>query len=316
MKRVVVTGSSGYLGRKLVSRLRSEGNTVLGVDVQPAETDAPDQFVQSDIRDPLLLKQLRDFRPTAIIHCAFVIKQMRDSSVMTDINIGGTKNIISIAEELRPDQFLFLSSATAFGAWPDNPLPIPDGTLPKGRWTYQYSGEKCELESTVQALADRHPQMSVSWVRPSIVGGPRMDNFLGRFVFGLPFLMKLDGYDQPLQFVHEDDVVSAIATILAQDARGPFNLGPPNHTPLSEIATITNRSILSVPFWLGYASAWLAWKAHFWLHESPPGFLYFARYPWVVSPDRLINELNFEFTRTSSETVAESFHHMKSDGRC
>ena len=311
MKRVVVTGSSGYLGRKLVSALRAQGHVVLGVDVTEADTDQPDEFVESDIRNYDLTEPLREFKPTAIIHCAFVIKQLRNSSEMSDINVGGTQNILRVADDLKPQQFLFLSSATAFGAWPDNPVPIPDGTIPKGRWTYQYSGEKADLEKEVQKLSDRHPQMAVSWVRPSIVGGPRMDNFLGRFIFGLPFLMKLDGFDQPLQFVHEDDVIAGIMAVLDHNARGGFNLAPPSHTALSEIGTLTGRRTFSIPFWLGYASSWLAWKTRFWLHESPPGFLYFARYPWVVSPDRLTEELGFEFTRTSSETVEESFRSMK-----
>ena len=310
MSSIIVTGSSGYLGRKLVARFREERHHVIGVDLHKPDADFPDDFVESDIRNPDLVDQLRPYRPAAIVHCAFLIKQLRNSSEMADVNVGGTKNVLRIVEELQPRQFLFLSSATAFGAWPDNPVPIPDGTPPNGRWAYQYSGEKSDLEQEVRQLSDRYPDMIVSWVRPAIVGGPRMDNFLGRFIFGLPFLMKLDGYDQPLQFVHEDDVVRGILAVLTQNGRGSFNLAPPGHTTLSEIAAMTNRRVFSIPFWLGYASAWIAWKIHFRPHESPPGFLYFARYPWVVSPNRLIDELEFEFTYTSTETVRESFSHM------
>lgn len=310
MDRIAITGSSGYLGRKLVSALRASGKVVLGIDIRPSEDDCPDEFHQGDIRDPDLSDAVRAFKPDTIIHSAFVIKQLRSRQEMNDINVEGTRNILRIAAELKPERFLFLSSATALGAWPDNPVPIPDDVEARGREEYQYAAEKALLELDVIEFAQQHPQIATSWVRPAIVGGPRMDNFLSRFIFTLPFMIKLDGNDHPLQFVHEDDVVGAIVAILSADGRGPFNLGPPDFTPVTEVARHTNRKAISVPFRLAYAAAWLAWKSHFWLHESPPGFLYFARYPWVVAPGRLTDEIGYQFRFSSTETLMESFRHQ------
>ncbi|APZ92614.1 NAD-dependent epimerase/dehydratase family protein [Fuerstiella marisgermanici] len=310
MKRIVITGSSGYLGRKLVSALQSQGACVLGIDVNAADADEPDEFHQGDVRSAALLNVIKAFKPDTMIHSAFLIKQSRDGRQMHDINVGGTKNLVRIADEVKPERFLFFSSATALGAWPDNPVPIPDGTNARARTEYQYAAEKADLETDIQDLASRHSDMSVSWVRPSIVGGPRMDNFLSRFIFTMPFMIRLDGYDHPIQFVHEDDVVGAVQAILASNGRGPFNLGPPNHTTVTEIAGLTKRLAISVPFWMAYATAWVAWQSRFWLHESPPGFLYFGRYPWVVSPDRLTNEIGYTFRFSSTEVMLESFQHQ------
>ena len=138
-----------------------------------------------------------------------------------------------------------------------------------------------------------------------------MDNYLDRFIFGMPFLARLDGYDSPMQFVHEDDVVAAIDAILCANGRGAHNLGPPNWTTASELARETDRRAIWMPFWVAWFAAWLAWTVRLWFHETPPGFLYFARYPWVVKPDRLINEIGFEFRYTSTETVREIFRNRQ-----
>ncbi len=310
MERIAITGSSGYLGRRLVTAFRTAGMTVLGIDVSPATEDVPDQFHQGDVRDATLLEVLRDFRPDTIIHSAFVIKQMRDGSRMSDINVGGTKNMVRLVEKLAPERFLFFSSATAMGAWPDNPVPIPEDAKPRARKEYQYAAEKAALESDMLELAAKNPQIAVSWVRPCVVGGPRMDNFLSRFIFGMPVLMKLDGKNHQLQFVHEDDVVGAIQAILSANGRGSFNLGPPNHTTVADIARHTKRRVIPVPFWMAYAAGWVAWKSRFWLSEGPPGFLYFVRHPWIVAPDRLVDEIGYQFRFTSTETLIGSFRNQ------
>ena len=311
MKRIAITGSSGYIGQRLVAAFRDAGGTVLGIDVRAVNDGVvPDEFCECDIRDPTLIDSVRDFQPDTIIHCAFVIRPLHDAGEMSDINIGGTENVLSIAEQIAPARFLFISSATAYGARPENPVPLPDETQVRPRPEYQYAAEKTALEGRVSALAEKCPEIAVSWVRPAIVGGPGMDNFLSRFMFGLPMLLKLDGFDQPLQFVHECDVVGAIQAVLSADGRGAFNLGPPNWTMTSEVAKETNRRIIPMPFRIAYGAVWLMWKLRFPLYESPPGFLYFGRYPWVVAPDRLCNEIGYRFRYSSTETMKETVKHQ------
>ena len=285
---------------------RDRGAQVLGIDLQdPPETAWPDEFVQADIRDVSLVEKIREFVPDTIIHAAFVFQPMRDSRKMSDINVGGTENILQAVARTVPARFMLVSSATAYGAWPDNPVPMPEDWPLRARADYQYAADKTAIEKRMPEFAERHPEICVSWIRPAVIGGPGMENYLSRFIFGMPFLAKLDGYDTPLQFVHEDDVVAATAAILEANGRGAYNVGPPDWTYTTEIAAATNRRVVSLPFWLAWSSAWLAWTIRLWIHESPASFLYFARYPWVVAPNRLLNEIGYEFQYTSTETVRE-----------
>ena len=307
MKKIVITGSSGYLGSRLVEYFSRKlvGATILGLDIRDPEDAKPDTFIKMDIRSPQLREAICEFQPDTIIHSAFAFKPLHDERLMREINVDGSRNLLQAAAEQRPQRLLVVSSATAYGAWPDNPVPMDETWPLRARKEFQYAADKTEVEGLVSAFAEDNQEIAVSRVRPCIIGGPKMENYLKRFIFGLPFLALLDGQDTPTQFVHEEDVVAAIDTILTRDARGAFNVAPPDWLYISDMAKETKRRTIRIPFWLAYAAHWLAWTTRFRHHESPAGFLYFARYSWVVTPTRLEKELDFQFRFSSRDTLRQ-----------
>lgn len=305
MKRLAVTGSSGYLGSKLVELFRARGWQTFGTDLNAPRTISPDEFVQSDIRNPQLIDRLQEFAPDTIVHAAFAFQPLRDEQRMHDINLGGTRNILAAVEKVRPARLMIVSSATAYGAWPDNPIPMEESWPRRARTEFCYAADKTAVEELIAEFALRHTEIAVSWVRPAIIGGPQLDNYLSRFIFGMPFLVLIDGHDTPLQFVHVQDVCAAIEYILKADARGAFNLGPTDWTTIREIARESNRRAIRLPYWLVRLVHGFAWTVRLPIHESPASFLCFARYPWVVAPHRLMHELDFQFQYSSLDTLRE-----------
>lgn len=308
MKRLAITGSSGYLGRKFVECLRQRRGEVeiLGLDIRPPAPAAahPHRFVEVDILSPALGEALRDFQPDTVVHAAFVLAPMRDRQKMRRINVEGCRGLLAAAASGGAERVMLVSSATAYGAWPDNPVPIEE-SWPLRPAKFQYAADKVAIEGLADEFARRYPAIAVSRVRPAIIGGAGMDNYLYRFIFGLSTLVLIDGYDTPLQFVHEEDVAAAMLTILAANARGAFNVGPPDWTPITEIATDTHRSIVRLPFWLVRMMQGFGWAARLPGYECPAEFLDFARHPWAVAPRRLQQELGYEFRHTSRETLRE-----------
>lgn len=307
MQRIAVTGSSGYLGRRFVEHLRARCGDVqiLGMDIQRRADASLDELVELDIRSDRVTDVLSQFRPDTIIHAAFAFQPMRNEAAMHEINVQGSRNLLQAAAAVRPRRLMVVSSATAYGAWLDNPLPITESHRLRARTEFRYAADKTEVEQIVGDFAGDHPEIAVSLPRPAIIGGPRMDNYLSRFLFGMPFLVLIDGYDTPVQFVHEHDIVAAMCEILTADARGAFNVGPPNWTTMTEIARETGRRVLSLPFWLVRFVHATAWAARLPFHESPSGLLCFARYPWVVAPSRLERELGFRFEFSSRDTLRD-----------
>jgi UDP-glucose 4-epimerase len=124
-------------------------------------------------------------------------------------------------------------------------------------------------------------------------------------IMEMPIIVLLDRFDSAIQLVHEDDVSDAIYRILSGGGTGAYNLAPPDTITLTDLSELSGRPRMNAPFWLGRLSAWIAWKTHFPLHEYPPGFLYFLRYPWLVASNRLVRELGFQFRHSTRETYLE-----------
>jgi UDP-glucose 4-epimerase len=248
---------------------------------------------------------LEAFRPDTVVHLAFVVNPIHDERRMHDININGSRNVFDAVDKIGPERFLAASSATAFGAWPDNPVPIDDYRPLRGRPEFQYSRDKTQLEQMLGELATRQPQMAVSWVRPSIIYGPGVDNYLSRMLLQHPLVVLPDGCDVPQQFVHEDDVVAATWCILKGGGRGPYNVGPPDWIHLTDIARETGRRTIKLPLWAMQLASRVSWGLRLPVLRFPPGMNVYVRYPWIVAPNRLCRELGFQFKFSSRETLRE-----------
>lgn len=305
MQRIAITGSSGYYGSRLVRHIRGVDPdvTILGLDVTPPKGLGPHEFAPIDVRSPELHGTLQAFQPDTVIHLAFVLNPIHNDHQMHDININGSKNVFEAVHTLRPQRFLMASSATAYGAWPDNPVPIDDGGLVRGRPEFAYSRDKTKIERMVADFAAAHPEMRVSWVRPAIICGPATNNFLSRMLLWAPFVVLPDGIDTPIQFVHEDDVTAATWKILKCDGHGPFNVGPPDWMHLRDVARERRRPALKIPLWMMRIHAAISWSLRFPIFDFPPAVYYYFRYPWVVAPTRLCGELGFEFKYSSREAL-------------
>jgi nucleoside-diphosphate-sugar epimerase len=72
MRRIVVTGGSGFIGTNLIELFRVQGEAVLNIDMQPPRNSAhAASWRKVDILDAASLKSaLRAFRPTHLVHLA------------------------------------------------------------------------------------------------------------------------------------------------------------------------------------------------------------------------------------------------------
>jgi UDP-glucose 4-epimerase len=307
VQRIAITGSSGYYGSRLVRYIRNvdPGVEILGLGRTPPNGLGPQKFARIDVRSPELHDTLRAFQPDTVIHLAFVLNPIHDEARMHDININGSNNVFEAVHALRPHRFLMASSATVFGAWPDNPVPIDDSGPVRGRPELEYSRDKTELEHMITGFANSHPDIAVSWVRPAIICGPEMSNYLMRMLMWSPFVVLPDGFDTPIQFVHENDVAAATWEILKCGGEGPFNIGPADWMNLSDIARERRRPALNIPLWMMRIHASIWWSLRLPIFNFPPAAHHYLRHPWVVAPTRLRDELGFRFQYSSREAFRE-----------
>ncbi len=201
------------------------------------------------------------------------------------------------------------SSATAYGAFADNPKPIDRGLAGPGSCpTTSTRVDKTEADRACQLWALEHRDRMMSIVRPCIVFGPNVDNYISRTWENSAFFPILDGVDEEFQLVHEDDVVSAIIGLLDARAGGAFNVagdGTMTWGESAELIGLKTRVMSMKTTRRIYAAAW---TLHAPRVESPPGNLSFIRYPWVVSNEKLKSEIGWQPTATTREVFVETMY--------
>ena len=243
---VVVTGISGNLGLRLLPMLRAFD--VIGVDFRPPQTDSPLRFEQMDLGEEsstrALYEMMRDARPQAVIHLAFVLDPVRtgvlDSERMWQINVAGTARVIEAVTEVNRaaeraiQQFIFPSSVSAYG--PALAAPATEDAPLHGH-TLTYAIHKKLADQVVQQRCAALRGCSVYILRPHIFAGATVDNYmLGAFrgtVNGkgkraekmraagkrLPCMLPRGPQylENRLQFIHVDDMARLLVHILHRD---------------------------------------------------------------------------------------------------
>src|SRR5207302_115109 len=243
---VVVTGVAGNLGSRLLPLLGD--CSVIGVDLNPPQTDFPVRFERLDLGDEgctrTLYELLRDARPVAVVHLAFVIDPVRtgvlDTERMWQINVAGTARVMEAVTEANRaadspiKQFIFPSSVSAYG--PSLPEPATEESVLAAH-TLPYAIHKKQSDEVVQQRAPALRGCSVYILRPHIFAGASVENYLMGCFHGTPNgkserarKMREAGKRLPvvlprgrqylvnkIQFVHVDDMARLIVHILRRE---------------------------------------------------------------------------------------------------
>lgn len=110
--RILLTGSSGWLGRFLAPRLLEDGHQVTGLDVAPGR----DTQVTGSVADRALIDRVfAEHGIEAVIHSGAlhkpdIVRYPRQAFV--DVNVTGTLNLLEAAAAAGNDRFVFTSTTS------------------------------------------------------------------------------------------------------------------------------------------------------------------------------------------------------------
>ena len=307
MSRVLaITGAGGFLGRCITARAagRAGLDKVLALDIRPDPHAAPPVHAMAcDVTAPFD-ELFKTHGVTDAVHLAFQVDPRHDLAQMRRVNVDGCAHFLQACAAADVRRALVVSSATAYGARPDNPRRLKEGDPLRAHSQFPYARHKAEAEQLCARFTRAHPRTRLAVVRPCVVVGPHMHNYLSRMMQG-PVVFGPWGQDPPMQFIHEDDLARAVVDLLAQGAHGAFNLAPEDTVRFSELVRMTGRPRVRVPAPLLKLLTSVAWKLRLrGLTEVPPGFIDYIRYSWCVDNTRLTREHGFAFRYSTRQALA------------
>src|SRR5688572_6920858 len=110
--RILLTGSSGWLGRFLAPRLRLDGHDVTGLDVAPGAETA---IIGSVADRPLVDRVFAERGIETVIHAGALHKPdivRYPKQAFLDVNVAGTLNLLEAAVAAGNDRFVFTSTTS------------------------------------------------------------------------------------------------------------------------------------------------------------------------------------------------------------
>lgn len=312
---VVVTGVSGSLGSKVAALLaaRPDVDRVVGLDVVPLDLADPKiEMRMVDLSaypaDPEIRRAMEG--AGSVIHLAWDVSDGRRGPLLDDpalaaANLRALSGVLEAAGRAGVASLVHVSSATVYGAWEDNKIPLTEDDRVRPNPEFRFAVSKGESERALAEWADDHPSVQVAVLRPTVtVGTPGRPLYKALGITRSP--RSGDGR-RPVQYLHIDDLAGAVLIALEKKLTGIYNVAPDSGIPEEEArALVGGVARVALPGRLAAAVSAIGWRL--WRAGVPAEARAYARHPWVVSPDRLKKE-GWEPGHSSAEAL------VATDGR-
>ncbi|HXO22643.1 MAG TPA: GDP-mannose 4,6-dehydratase [Thermoanaerobaculia bacterium] len=238
--RVLVTGISGFVGRRLALHLRERGDTVAGLflDERPEGVEvAGVELHEADLLDaPALERVIAATAPEAIVNLAGLSHVGESWKRMSDyfrVNVLGTENLLRAARGAR---VVLASSAEVYGAVPAERQPICEDEVVDPHTPYALTKAAAErLAFAAGAVVARSfnlvgPGQAASFALPAFA------HQLAAIARGeQPAVLKVGNLSARRDFVHVDDGAAAYRVLAEKGRPGEvYNLASGNAPSIGE----------------------------------------------------------------------------------
>jgi UDP-glucose 4-epimerase len=239
-RRILVTGVARWWGALLVQRLVEDPDVaeVIGIDIREPRYDlGRADYLKLDIRHSLIGKLVRSVGIDTVVHTLTRIDSFdMDPRRAHEMNVIGTLNLLAgCAGEGSPvRRFVLKSSGHVYGSHFDLPLNLREDHRLDSNSRHQFVRDIVEVESYVSDFALRNPGIAIVVLRICNSLNPQEPQPLARYL-DLEVVPTVAGYDPPLQLIHRDDAVKAIALATMRGPAGAYNIAPSGAEPLSKL---------------------------------------------------------------------------------
>jgi nucleoside-diphosphate-sugar epimerase len=254
MKRVLITGANGFLGRHCLTELVARGADVHAVTrgALPFAGPAGVQMHHADLLDPQQGEALLNrVRPTHLLHLAWITTPGQYWTSSANLQWAAAGKLLFWAFAARAGMRIVAAGSCAeydptAGICREGDTSLRPASI--------YGAAKAALAADLDGLASVS-NVSVAWARLFFLYGPHehparlVPSVTRAMLEGNPATCSAG--DQRRDFLHVQDAARALVRLLESDVRGAVNIGSGTATPVQEVTTtlgaITGRADLLRP---------------------------------------------------------------------
>ncbi|MDA8015855.1 MAG: NAD-dependent epimerase/dehydratase family protein [Thermoanaerobaculia bacterium] len=219
--KILVTGGTGFLGRRMVERLAPNHDLRLLVRKTSDRSRFPDNvtFAEGDVTDAASLEAAAE-GCDAILHAAALVKILAPSADFDRINVRGLDHVLAAGEKVGVERIVYVSSFMALGPTENGPERMLDESAPARdrKWINDYERTKTLSDRAARRAIENGAPLCV--VYPGVIYGPgelTEGNIVVRHVLDLVNgqLPALLGKPQRIwNYSFVEDVASGIVRVL------------------------------------------------------------------------------------------------------
>lgn len=217
--RILVTGTSGFVGSAIASELKAAGHEVHGMSRTPSRPNCVTHDHRFDLSQPLVLALSFD----VVIHCAALSSPWAHPNAYFKANVVATRNIIDFCHQHPETHLIFISSSSVHYENADQFNLTEASALPLVALN-EYAKTKTLGEALVK-------EYKGPWtiVRPRAVYGPGDTVLFPRILRAakkrrLPLIERPDGKSVMGDLIYIHTLTAYITTIIAKKVTGTFIL--------------------------------------------------------------------------------------------
>ena len=312
MKKILITGASGFFGGILKRRLLEEGHTCVNIDlVSDTDTHPRLRSVRGDIRDAASLERLfAEERFDAVMHCAAMLAHdsISDETLWT-CNVDGTRRVAEACRQHGVRTLVFISSNCLWASNPGHPVREDEVPAP----VELYGRSKLAGE---EVLAEFRDDLNVVVIRcPTIIDSGRLGLLAILFEFiedGKRVWVVGDGSNR-YQFIYAQDLATACVQSMQYGRSDLFHIGSDHVVSLRAVyeavirAAGTRARVAELPKALTIAAMKLAHK----LKISPLGPYHYRMIAedFLFDTTHIRERLGWQPTVTNQEMMVKAYRY-------
>lgn len=280
MTAVAITGAAGTLGQRLISHLLNDASIerLVAIDrVASSHKEPRVEQVVGDLRTLDLAEVVAGV--DVLVHLAFVNELDHLDADQSRANREITARLLDAAGSV--EHLVIVSSATVYGAWHNNPVPITEAALIRPNPGFAYAVHKAEVERMVSSWRVANQETSVTVLRPAVAVAANDISWLGNHLLAASVIWVGDE-DPDWQFLELDDLVSALGVAIDRRLDGAFNVAPDGW-----LTSEQRRALLGVRPKFRLPEIVAEYGAKLRSRPLPEGILPYTMHSWVVSNSRL-----------------------------
>ncbi len=180
---------------------------------------------------------------------------------------------------------VLVSSAMVYGAWANNPIPLTEDAAMRPDVEFAYARQLGAVEQMVDEWRLADAQRTVTVLRPVIsMAADGTSGIASALAAGMGQRMGED--DPPAQFLHLDDLATAVVLSAEQRLDGVFNVAPDGWVAGERVRALAGAvPRVKLPDRVSEVVTNLRWR--FQRGPIPPGLRSYTKSPWLVANDRL-----------------------------